>query len=163
MVCITLVLTDAADRIEDGVGVEKSPKSPLKSAKSLSRSLSKSLSFKKSQNDIEKQQTVFERYPGAFSLQVMQADGKACKNKKGEHSVIFLHVFKTYETPDQEARAPAYTDRQTGDTLGKDPNTAPCASRHDEGSQLQDQAAMMRELMRIEQEAKMVATFEKSA
>ena len=154
------VLTEIVYRFEVDTDADKSAKSPLKSAKSLSRSLSKSLSFKKSQHDLEKQQAIFERYPGAFSLQIMQADGEPCKNKKGHNSVIFLHVGKTSQPPDFEAGASTNGERQDGYTLGKDTSAGPSATCADEGKRLQDETKVMREVTR--QEAEMVARFQKS-
>jgi C-terminal processing protease CtpA/Prc len=74
--------------------------SEIKSSKSLTKSLSKSLSFKKAQSALERQAEIFESYPGAFALHLVQEDGEPLKNKKGEIPAIYLHVVKTWETPD---------------------------------------------------------------
>lgn len=69
----------------------------------------------------------------------MQPDGEPCKNKRGENSIIYLHVLKTYQTRDQENNS-----------------AAPLSAGTEEDKRLQDQEGLMTELIRIEQESKMV-------
>jgi hypothetical protein len=89
--------------------------------------------------ELDKHQAIFEKYPGAFSLQIVQPNGEPCKNKKGECCIIYLHVLKTYQTPDLEINS-----------------AASLAAGAEEDKRLQDQEGLMKELMRIEQESKMV-------
>jgi hypothetical protein len=81
--------------------------SEIKSSKSLTKSLSKSLSFKRAQSALERQAEIFESYPGAFALQLVQEDGEPLKNKNGQIPAIYLHVLKTYETPEVHKAEPS--------------------------------------------------------
>jgi hypothetical protein len=80
-------------------------KAQTKPTVSLAKTFSK-LSFNKSQGAVDEQKEIFKCYPGAFSLQLMKADGIFFQNKKGVIPALYVHVFETHVASAFQAAGP---------------------------------------------------------
>ena len=121
--------------------------SGIKPSKSLTRSLSRSLSLKTAQSDLAKQDEIFESYPGAFALHLVQDDGEPLKNKKGQIPAIYLHVLKTYESPEARAAEPMDEHQQ----ISRRGSPASSAEDEEETQHRLEQQQMEQELLMQQQ------------